>query len=309
MLTPSDCAGKGADGSCGTMTAVRPDRAIGFADGLLLTVSDEGRVERWAPGELRGKVETLRAAGTAVTTTGVVAASPTEIYVSAEETESHGPEGPRGFLWRHDGAAWTSVALPDPAAVASVALGTDGTLWIVSRSSSRIQLWSRPRAGMWEKVAVDGDPESVWALRSGDVWVTTAAGQLLTRSSPREVISWDGTACKPVHARVPAVKECPELFVAMGRAGDEADLPDVRRALAAQPELAGLVRLGVTDEGGEKTWVARIAVEQAGMRTGDARLALARKVASVVKRKVASAELLCGAPELAREVPLSPRAP
>lgn len=309
VLTASDCAGKGADKSCATLTAVRPDRAIGFADGVLVTVSDGGMVERWAPGELRGKVDTLPPGGLVVTTTGLVASSSTDVYVSAEETESHTPEGPLGFLWRHDGAAWSSVPLPDPAGVRSVAIGTDGTLWIVSRSSSHIQLWSRPRAGTWAKVPVDGDPESVWALRSGDVWVTTSEGRLLTRSTPREVVSWDGTACKPVHARVPAVKECPELFVAMGRAGDEADLPDVRRALAGQRELQGMVRLGVTDEGGEKTWVARIAAGQDSRRAGDARLSLARKVASVVKSKVASAELLCGAPELAREVSLSPRAP
>lgn len=153
----------------------------------------EAIVERWEPKKVRGSVEPLPKAegGGAVDIQGVLARSPSEVYVFGA---AGSPEKP--YLARFDGKAWALEAAPFASGITSLTTGDDGALWAVERKPGAAApggLWKKAAGGEWagvklpyiERVSVVA--RGVWVRTPEDIWAvaTTDAGHgVLLRSVP-----------------------------------------------------------------------------------------------------------------------------
>jgi hypothetical protein len=158
----------------------------------------EAIVERWEPKKVRGSVELLPKAegGGAVDIQGVLARSPSEVYVFGA---AGSPEKP--YLARFDGKSWALEAAPFASGIASLTAGSDGALWAVERQPGAAApggLWKKPSGGAWGGVALPSVERAsvvakgVWVRATDDVWAvaTTPAGHgvLLRSKAEKEPI-------------------------------------------------------------------------------------------------------------------------
>jgi hypothetical protein len=150
-------------------------------------------VEHYEPGQTHGRLDRLPPLSEewAPYAQAIDARAPDDVVVAGYvETRRQDSEVSLPYVARYDGKRW-SLVQPPPTRSLPIGLArtSDGTLWIATstnkygrsehnkRFASSSDLWRKPLAGAWERVAALPHVFDVAADKSGAVWVSAAISE------------------------------------------------------------------------------------------------------------------------------------
>jgi hypothetical protein len=282
-------------------------------------------VERWAPGATKGVLETLPQTNvsndgrTYCTPNGMVARSPTDVWVSAQKELSSAEDRKREtYLAHFDGTTWKTIETNLPSAIASLTLGGDGALFATTENrelftgKSPSTFVPVPFPAVLATSATRLEVESFWSRAPGDLWAIVATTQgsgnhnrktlrrhlVHTRPASGPLPTAEQFEQKERAYRVPGppVDWCETPFVLLYTLGKNTpadyDYPSTRSALKGHREF--LV-----------PGVEFVEFERTGQRFFGARMpdfSLGKRLAALVKEKVpgSTPELVCHNPAAIR---------
>lgn len=279
-------------------------------------------IKRWAAGDKRGTLDVLPGARTATDSeqidwqaTGLVAVSPTNVFVAARKSTWSEPTREHlesDYFAHFDGKSWQVLPSPIPGGVQAMWSQSDGVMY---GTDTQGQLWSgsaaSPRAA-WARVPFPPDlvrdpSESVklsgfWLRAPGDAWALVQVGVkdkdvrdylLHTRPAVGKLPTVEAFARKDAELALPGppVDWCTRPFVLLYTLGRNApatyDYPATRAALKGRQEFAEGVSFVEFSREGRRYFGARVPDFKLG-----------KQLAALVKAKVpgATPQLVCHDP-------------
>jgi hypothetical protein len=239
-------------------------------------------MEQWAPLAASSRITRLPAGskGSANRASGIVAMSPTEVYVG-------GSRAGFAYLAAFDGASWHPIEPPMRLAITSMAGLAPGSVWATTSDG---ELWRKPRGKDWARV--DIGPHKARSVSAGnltDVWVL--CDEVVLRSVEAPLVRLPAApdpACASVWVQLATIQP-PEGWGMGTRFQDREDFPKTRAAVAGHEELRGARYFLTTD------W-------RFGAVVGDSETA--RRLVEVVHAAIpgASQQVVCEVPMVRREV-------